>query len=72
MRLIDEYGCIHCTPMMAKARETPRRFVSIALLELVAGVLAVKLSALIKRELEMEELTEYCLIEWSLLLSLFT
>ena len=58
--------------MMAKARETPRRFVSIALLELVAGVLAVKLSALIKRELEMEELTEYCLIECSLLLSLFT
>ena len=63
---------MHCTPMMAKARETPRRFVSIALLELVAGVLAVKLSALIKRELEMEELTEYCLIECSLLLSLVT
>ena len=59
LRLADEYGHIHCTLMIAKARVAPRRFVSILLLELVAAVLAVKISALIKKELEMEELIEY-------------
>ena len=44
---------------MAKARTIPRRFVSIPQLELVAAALAVKISALIKNELETEELTEY-------------
>ena len=44
---------------MAKARVTPRKFVSIPRLELVEAVLTVKISALIKKELEMEELTEY-------------
>ena len=59
LRLVDEYGHIHCTLMMTKARVTPRKFVSILGLELVAAVLAVKISALIKKELEMKELTEY-------------
>ena len=59
LRLVDEHGCIHCTLMMAKARVTPRKFVFIPRLELVAAVLAVKISTLIKKELEMEELTEY-------------
>ena len=45
--------------MMAKARVTPKKFVSIPLLELVAAVLAVKIFALIKKELEMEELAGY-------------
>ena len=44
---------------MAKARVTPRKFVFISQLELVAAVLAIKISALIKKESEMEELTEY-------------
>ena len=44
---------------MAKARVTPRKFVSIPRLELVATVLAVNISALFTKELEMEELTEY-------------
>ena len=38
---------------------TPWKFVSIPQLDLVAVVLAVKISALIKKELEMEELIEY-------------
>ena len=59
LRLVDEYRHIHCTLMMAKTRVTPRKFVSIPRLELVAAVLAVKISALIKKELEMEKLTEY-------------
>ena len=59
LRLIDEYGHIQCTLTMAKASVTPRKFVSIPPLELVAAVLAVNISALFTKELEMEELTEY-------------
>ena len=58
-RLVDEYGHIHCTLMMAKARVMPWKFASILRLELVAAHLAVNISALVKKELEMEELTEY-------------
>ena len=57
LRLVDEYRHIHY--MMAKARVMPRKFVSIPQLELVTAVLAVKISALIKNELEIEELTKY-------------
>ena len=59
LRLVDEYGHIHCTLMMAKARVIPRRFVSIPRLGLVAAALAVKISVLFKKELKMEELAEY-------------
>ena len=37
LRLVDEYKHRQCTMMMAKARVTHRRFVSISRLELVAG-----------------------------------
>ena len=57
LSLVDEYRHIHC--VYIKARVTPRRFVSIPPLELAASVLAVKISALIKKELEIEELAEY-------------
>ena len=63
LRLVDEYGHVHCTLMMAKVRVTPGKFVFIPRLELFAAVLAVKTSALIKKELEMEELTEYFSID---------
>ena len=52
LRLVDEYRHIHCTMMMAKARVTPRRFVSIPWLDLAAAALPVKISPLIKKELE--------------------
>ena len=51
IRLVDEYGKIHCTLLMGKARVTPLKFVSIPRLELVAAVLAVKISAQLKREM---------------------
>ena len=63
LRLVDEYRHIHCTLMMAKVKITPRKFVSIPRLELVAAVLAVKISTLIKKKLEMEELTEYLQVD---------
>ena len=43
----------------AKARLTPKRFISIPRLYLVVAVLAIKISVLIKIDIEMEELTEY-------------
>ena len=43
-------GYIDSTLMMAKGRVTSRRFVSISRLELVTAVLAVKISASIKKE----------------------
>ena len=52
---------IYCTLMMAKARVRPTRFVSIPRVDLVTAVLVAKISALIKKKLEMEELTEYFL-----------
>ena len=59
LKLVDEYRHIDSTLMTAKARVTSRRFVSISRLELVTAVSTVKISALIKKELEIKKLTEY-------------
>ena len=56
---IEGVKYLYRTLMMAKAKVTPRIFVSISRLELVTAVFAVKISALIKRDLEMKELTGY-------------
>ena len=45
MRLVDEYGKIHCTLEITKPRVTPRRFVSVPGLEYFAAVLAVTIPA---------------------------
>ena len=45
--------------MMDKARIAPTRFVSTPRLEPFTAVLAIKISALVKKELEIEELTEH-------------
>ena len=56
---IEGVKYLYRTLMMAKAKVTPRIFVSISRLELVTAVFAVKISALIKRDLEMKELKGY-------------
>ena len=56
---IEGVKYLYRTLMMAKAKVTPRIFVSISRLELVTAVFAVRISALIKRDLEMKELTGY-------------
>ena len=43
---------------MGKARVAPKKFVSIPRLELVAAVLSVKISNMIKKELQLQELDE--------------
>ena len=44
---------------MGKARVAPKKFVSIPRLELVAAVLSVKISNMIKKEFQLQELEEY-------------
>ena len=47
-------GKIHCCLLIEKSRVTPKKYVTIPRLELVAAVLSVKIAALIRRELDIE------------------
>ena len=47
-------GKTHCCLLMGKSRVTPKKYVTIPRLELVAAVLSVKIAALIRRELDIE------------------
>ena len=51
LRVVDENENIHCSLIIGKARVAPKEFVSIPRLELVAAVLSVKISNMIKKEL---------------------
>ena len=59
LRVVDENENIHCSLIMGKARVAPKMFASIPRLELVAAVLSVKISNMIKKELQLQELDEY-------------
>ena len=54
LRLVNVSGKIHCCLLMGKSRVTPKKYVTIPHLELVAAVLSVKIAALIRRELDIE------------------
>ena len=54
LRLVNVSGKIHCCLLMGKSRVTPKKYVTIPRLELVAAVLSVKIAALIRRELDIE------------------
>ena len=51
-------GKFHYCLLMGKSRVTPKKYVTLPCLELVATVLSVKLAALIRRELEIERKNE--------------
>ena len=59
LRVVDKNENIHCSLIMGKARVAPKAFVSIPRLELAAAVLSVKISNMIKKELQLQELDEY-------------
>ncbi|VDI18897.1 Hypothetical predicted protein [Mytilus galloprovincialis] len=59
LRLIDENGLIHCTLLMGKARVTPRRLLTIPRLELSAAIVSIRISQLLKQELQYENITEW-------------
>ena len=59
LRVVDENENTHCSLIMGKARVAPKKFVSIPRLELVAAVLSVKISNMIKKNIQLQELDEY-------------
>ena len=54
LRLVNVSGKIHCCLLMGKSRVTPKKYVTIPRLELVAAVLSKKIAALIRKELDIE------------------
>ena len=54
LRLVNVSGKIHCCLLIGKSRITPKKYVTIPRLELVAAVLSVKISARIRRKLDIE------------------
>ena len=59
MRPVNVIGKIHCSLVIAKSRVTPIKYTSIPRLELAAPVLSTKMSAIIRKELQYEDLVEY-------------
>ncbi|XP_067055972.1 uncharacterized protein [Acropora muricata] len=54
LRLVDVFDPIHCSFVMGKARLAPIHEITIPRLELTAAVISVKLSKIIREELEIE------------------
>ncbi|XP_071855378.1 uncharacterized protein [Apostichopus japonicus] len=52
LRMTNREGKVHCSFVLGKSRVVPRRPVTVPRLELTAAVLSVKMSALLKQELE--------------------
>ena len=58
LRLVDDKGQVHCSFVMGKARVTPLKPVTIPRLELTAALLSVKVSTMLREELEFDNLTD--------------
>ena len=58
LRLIGEFRTIHCALLIGKSRVDPIKYVSIPRLELLAATLSIKMSKLIKKELDIENYEE--------------
>ena len=52
LRLVDSNGRIHCSLMIGKARVSPLKVMTILRMELVAAILSVNMSILLRKELE--------------------
>ena len=57
IRMVNCVGAIHCNFIMGKARVTPKKFVSIPCLELVAAT-SVKMTKFLRKELNIDNLQE--------------
>ena len=62
IRMVSCVRAIHCNFITGKARVTPKKFVSIPRLELVAATLSVKMAKFLRKELNIDCLQE---IFWS-------
>ena len=52
IRLVDNYNRVHCSLLLGKSRVVPKKFISIPRLELTAALLSVKITCLLKKELD--------------------
>ena len=52
IRLHNQSGQVHCTLLIGKSRVAPLKFISIARVELTAATLSVKISKMLKNELD--------------------
>ena len=59
LRLVNEDGKIHCAFVAGKSRVTPRKAVSIPRLELAAATISAKAAAVLKNELEYNDIEEF-------------
>ena len=59
LRAVSKSGEAHCTLVMGKARVSPTKITTIPRLELSAAVVATRTSALLKREMDIQDLQEY-------------
>ncbi|XP_051519046.1 uncharacterized protein LOC127420658 [Myxocyprinus asiaticus] len=59
LRAINTSGEVHCSLLMGKARVAPTKVMTIPRLELLAAVVAVQTSDLLRKELEIDDLQEY-------------
>ena len=58
VRLVDDKGQIHCSLIMGKARVAPLKMVTIPRLELTAAVVSVRVSDMLRQELQYERVEE--------------
>ena len=58
IRLLNDEGKIHCSLLVGKSRVTLKKFLSSPRWELTAAVLSVKMACLIKKELNLGDITE--------------
>ena len=65
LRLVNSHGKIHCTLLIGKSRVAPIKYISIPRLELTAATLSVKVSRLLKRELDAEFTTHMKEYYWT-------
>ena len=59
VRLVNATGKIHCSLVIAKSQVAPIKYTSIPRLELAASVLSTKMSAIIWKELQYEDIVVY-------------
>ena len=59
VRLVNATGKIHCSLFIAKSRVAPIKYTSPPRLELATAVFSTKMSAMIRKELQYEDIVEY-------------
>ena len=56
IRYVNKDGLIHCSLLLWKSRHSPKKFISIPRLDLTAVVLSVKITYLLRKELQIDGL----------------